>query len=144
VLILNIINPWDVPFMVIYLISNLVDNQIYIGATRKKPLARFKAHLSKARSKSSKSYPLIELIRKYGEDNFRVNVLRKGIKSLEELGDLEEYYIKKFKPSLNGRGARYPRKYKYSEVLAYLKSDLDDYEVSPSPVLPITAPQSVL
>src|SRR5580692_5966403 len=83
--------------MYVYKITCLVNGKIYIGQS-KCYKARFKAHI-RAAINCTESAPRSHLgnaIRKYGVENFRVEKLCTA-SSVEEMAELEIYYIKKFK-----------------------------------------------
>lgn len=77
--------------MVVYLITNLVNSKIYVGQTTRsleeRMLEHFKYHV---RYRSA----LAAAIKKYGADNFRVDVLQEA-SSVEELNKMEEEWIEK-------------------------------------------------
>lgn len=75
----------------IYKITNLINNKIYIGQTKQHYLDRWTQHKSHARTNSS-NHKLAKAIRKYGEENFFVEVVEKC--SYEELDEKEIYWIK--------------------------------------------------
>lgn len=77
---------------VIYKITNIVNNKIYIGCTIKSIDKRFSEHIS--RSKKENNIKLYNSIRKYGEENF---IIEKIIDCEEcEMFDLEMKYISEF------------------------------------------------
>ena len=90
----------------IYKITNLINKKIYIGQAvshilnHKKfrpygSLKRFKCHVSEANSsKKNQSHYLNNAIRKYGEENFKVDVL--DYCELEDSDNLETKYIKEY------------------------------------------------
>lgn len=78
----------------IYKITNKINNKIYIGLTIQGVKVRFLHHLYEARSGSP--FPIHRAIRKYGEENFELEIV-KSIESSEELKELEKFYIKEFK-----------------------------------------------
>ena len=88
---------------VIYKITNLINNKIYIGQTRQRPIERWQSHLQESAKldKSRKSY-LHSSIHKYGFDNFKFEIIftikAKDVNNLSVLLDaLEVFYISKFK-----------------------------------------------
>jgi group I intron endonuclease len=77
--------------MVIYKITNLVNNKIYIGQTiQKNPMMRWYSHLADAR-RGKKSY-LLDSIRKHGVENFLWEVIDHAT-SLDDLNTKEEYWL---------------------------------------------------
>ena len=77
---------------IIYKITNIVNNKIYIGCTIKSIDKRFSEHIS--RSKKENNIKLYNSIRKYGEENF---IIEKIIDCEEcEMFDLEMKYISEF------------------------------------------------
>jgi len=85
----------------IYKITNLVNNKIYVGCTKKSLNERFDEHISRAKNKKHKS-KLYNSIRKYGIENF----LMESIESIEtdftNLLKMEIEYIKKYDSFNNG------------------------------------------
>lgn len=95
--------------MRIYIITNLVNGKRYVGMTSKSLDIRWGNH--KADARRNKPYRLHKAIRRYGEENFRMDLLEEcNVNSLEELGLIESAYIEKLKPeynmSLGGEGNR--------------------------------------
>ena len=87
----------------IYKITNLVNGKIYIGQSLDIE-RRYKAHINFSKNKSSREYntPIHNAIRKYGEENFKCEVLIECKK--EELDELEKYYIKFFNSTDREKG----------------------------------------
>lgn len=79
--------------MIIYCITNLINNKKYIGQTRFSLEHRWKQHLQDAKSGLDRKFYCA--IRKYGEHSFKTEVLC-CCSSLEELNEMETYYIKLF------------------------------------------------
>lgn len=78
--------------MIIYKITNLVNNKIYIGLTTSSLHLRWKRHVNESHMlKNTK--PLYKAIRKYGEENFSIEQIDSA-DTMEKLGELERYYIK--------------------------------------------------
>lgn len=81
--------------MLIYKITNDVNDKVYIGQTTMTLNKR--VHLYEDEYKfSSRSRPIISAMRKYGFEKFHFNVLKDNIKTKEELDSFEIKYIKKF------------------------------------------------
>ena len=80
---------------VIYKITNLVNNKIYIGQTINSIDKRLKKHLSQVNCTNICS-ALYSAFKKYGKENFIIEIVINGEYSKEELNQLEMFYIKKF------------------------------------------------
>lgn len=80
----------------IYKITNLINGKIYIGQSVDID-KRIKDHFWKARCKKDVSYnsALHSAIRKYGEQNFKYEVLEEC--TVDVIDERERYYIQKFK-----------------------------------------------
>lgn len=74
----------------IYKITNLINNKIYIGQTRFNVETRFNQHLYEA-NKGELQYPLYQAIRKYGEENFKLDIIEEIDETL--LNEREQYWI---------------------------------------------------
>lgn len=79
--------------MIIYKITNLITNKVYIGQTTQKFKNRINKH--KERMKNGKNTPLYNSLRKYGIENFKFEIIEE-VSSKEELNQREIYYIEKF------------------------------------------------
>jgi group I intron endonuclease len=80
--------------MVIYKVTNKINNKCYIGQTiQKDPYARWAKH--KYDAKKGLNYPLYNAIQKYGKLNFEFEIIH-IVNSLDELNQLEVKYIKEF------------------------------------------------
>lgn len=79
---------------IIYKVTNLVNNKIYIGQTTNSLNIRKTQHISDARNNSDML--LHKAIRKYGEDAFKWEVIDKAY-SKEELNNKEKYWIVYYK-----------------------------------------------
>lgn len=84
--------------MVIYKITNLINEKIYIGQTTKTIEQRFKEHCKT----TSGCRALKNAIKKYGSNNFSIEIIE-NCNSLDELNIREEYWIKHYN-SLVPRG----------------------------------------
>ncbi len=80
--------------MIIYKITNLINNKVYIGQTTRKLSDRWSKHTYYARK--NKNHPLYDSINKYGIENFKIEIIDSSAISIENLNKLEEYYIKQF------------------------------------------------
>ena len=72
--------------MYIYKITNLVNNKVYIGKTKRtNPKRRWNEHVSHAFNKSRKGKRMVisRAIRKYGKENFKFEVLHKCLNGKE-------------------------------------------------------------
>lgn len=76
---------------IIYKIENLVNGKVYIGQTSKSFKRRIQSHLAKLRGNYHNNTHLQSSFRKYGEDNFKSEILE--ICPLNELDDREIYWI---------------------------------------------------
>lgn len=85
--------------MVIYKMQNKVNGKVYIGQTRRALDTRIREHVSAA--KNGQDCYIGKAIRKYGEDNFDVSIIATA-DSLDELNELESYYIQKYHSDING------------------------------------------
>lgn len=88
----------DGAIMVVYIIKNKTNKKFYIGQTRNELRKRWHDHVGAANRGSLA--PIHQAIRKYGVDNFAIEVLVK-CSSLEELNNKEIEYIANLKPSYN-------------------------------------------
>ena len=80
--------------MLIYKVTNLVNNKVYIGKTISGLRKRKNKHLSDSRNKLYKCV-FHDAIRKYGEDSFVWEILDRVMFS-DLLIDSEKFYIKKY------------------------------------------------
>lgn len=77
--------------MIIYLITNIVNGKKYIGRTKRGIEHRFRAHLHSSKQGSNTYFH--KAIRKYGKENFKLEIL--------EESDREEHWIEILKPEYN-------------------------------------------
>lgn len=80
--------------MVIYKITNLINNKIYIGQTIKTLEHRWKRHLQLAKNGINRH--LYDSIRHYGEENFKIEEFEKCT-SKKELNERERFWISELK-----------------------------------------------
>ena len=78
---------------IIYKVTNLINQKIYIGQTQRAMSSRWKEHIQKA-FYENKTY-FQHAIVSYGPDNFKIEKIDEA-QSKEELNKLEKYYIAKF------------------------------------------------
>ena len=81
---------------VIYKITNIINNKIYIGQTWTTEPQRWQNHIWHAQNNTNNDSPyLCNAIRKYGKENFIRKIIDTS-DSVEELNNKEIYYIKLF------------------------------------------------
>lgn len=85
--------------MIIYQITNIVNNKRYIGKTTKTITERFSSHLSNAKY-GSKSY-FHRALRKYGREKFKISIIEGDIISEFILNEREKFWIEKINPEYN-------------------------------------------
>ena len=104
--------------MLIYKITNLVNNKCYIGQTIKAPQDRWKEHQQHAfgTHPNDVNKALYRAIRKYGLENFTFEVVQDGIQTHEELDKAEIYWINHFNSFINGYNSTLGGQ-KYHEIL---------------------------
>jgi len=74
----------------VYLITNRVNHKKYVGVTKRGYRCRFREHISSAKCGSNNL--LHCAIRKYGESNFSVELIKSNV-STDDIGNVEQYYI---------------------------------------------------
>jgi group I intron endonuclease len=85
----------------IYKVTNLINNKVYIGMTVRSAEERFKGHLSSARNGSN--FRFHSAIRKYGVDNFVVEVIETS-DDIEYIRSREAELIEEHKTTLKQFG----------------------------------------
>ena len=85
--------------MIIYSITNNINNKVYVGKTCKSLVERFVGHVNT--SKYGSQTHLHRALRKYGEDNFTLCILEDNIDCETTLNEKEIYWIKKLQPEYN-------------------------------------------
>ena len=79
--------------MIIYKITNKINNKVYIGLTTESIEKRWRTHKS---SVGKKNHPLYNSMKKHGVCNFCVEKIDSA-DNIEKLGELERFYIQKYK-----------------------------------------------
>lgn len=78
----------------VYKITNKINNKVYIGITSKGLSARWKEHLWSAEHNCP--FKLYNALRKYGKDNFTIELIDYG-NSWDELTKKEKFYIAQYR-----------------------------------------------
>lgn len=84
----------------IYKITNIINKKCYIGQTLYDANKRFKEHIN-ASTNTRKNNHFYNAIRKYGIENFELEILENNVAE-DKLDELEIYYIKKYDSYNNG------------------------------------------
>lgn len=87
----------------IYCIINKINHKKYVGKTTSSVEKRFNEHLNDSNRKRCEKRPLYSAIRKYGKENFVIEILEEC--SREILSDKEAYWIDKLGTYKNGYNA---------------------------------------
>lgn len=83
--------------MIIYKITNSVNDKVYIGQTTLKLSKRIHGYKNDVfYKKDGEVRPIIAAMRKYGFDKFHFEILEDSITTKEELDNRERYYIQLF------------------------------------------------
>lgn len=85
----------------IYLITNTINDKVYVGKTEESIEHRFKEHIRDSRKERCKNRPLYRAINKYGDENFKVELLEET--DTPEIR--EEYWISYYNSYHNGYNA---------------------------------------
>lgn len=90
--------------MLIYKITNLINNKCYIGQTIKTAEQRWKEHQSHVFGShpNDQNKTLYKAIRKYGLKNFTFEVLQDNIETFEQLDKAEIYWIDYYNSFVKG------------------------------------------
>lgn len=90
--------------MLIYKITNLINNKCYIGQTIKPANLRWEEHKKHAYGihPNDQNKTLYKAIRKYGLENFKFEVLQDNIETYEQLDKAEIYWIDFYNSFLKG------------------------------------------
>ena len=78
--------------MIVYKITNLINNKVYIGKTVKTLEWRFKKHCYDARKNPKTKNHFHRALLYYGPENFKIEQIDSAA-SKEELNDKEQYWI---------------------------------------------------
>lgn len=89
--------------MIIYKITNTINNKVYIGQSVLTLNERINSYIKEVKY-SSKNRPIIAAMRKYGFHNFIFSILEKGIVDKNILDKKERYYIQKYKALCSEKG----------------------------------------
>ena len=87
----------------IYCIKNNINGKCYVGKTLKSPKERFSEHLYDAYKPTEENRPLYRAIKKYGEDNFSLQILEECADELAS--EREMWYIEKLETYAHGYNA---------------------------------------
>lgn len=103
----------------IYLVTNKINNKKYVGKTEYSVERRWKEHISDSKKNKCEKRPLYNAIRKYGENNFTVQM----IEETQYTEEREQYWIRMFdtykngyNATLGGDGKRY---YNHNAIIDY-------------------------
>ena len=118
--------------MLIYKITNLINNKCYIGQTIKQPEERWKEHQQHAYGshENDQNKVLYKAIRKYGLENFSFEVLQDNINTFEQLDKAEIYWIDFYDSFVNGYNSTFGGQ-KYHKILPN-KAIIEDYQKTKS------------
>lgn len=84
----------------VYMISNDLNNKVYIGQTTKSIQERFYEHCTYYSSEIGKA------IKSIGKEHFSISLLDDTSKTLDELTEKESFYIQKYDSVKNGYNSR--------------------------------------
>lgn len=99
--------------MFIYKITNIKNNKFYIGKTKRSLKTRFSQHKNRAKS-NEKTY-LHNAMRKYGFENFIIEIIE-NVDNINLLNEKEQYWIENLKPNYNmTKGGEGVNGFKFSE-----------------------------
>ena len=113
--------------MLIYKITNLINNKCYIGQTIKTAEQRWKEHQSHAFGShlNDQNKTLYKAIRKYGLENFTFEVLQDNIETFEKLDKAEIYWIDYYNSFVKGYNETFGGQ-QYHKILPN-KEIIEDY-----------------
>lgn len=115
----------------IYLISNDINNKLYVGKTVSTIDIRYNKHISEAFTQHS-NYAIHRAMRKYGISHFKVTEIENC--SLEEVSERERYWIKHYDSYNNGynetQGGEGNLKYDYEIIYSLFASGMTQKEIA--------------
>lgn len=115
----------------IYLISNDINNKLYVGKTVSTIDTRYNKHISEAFTQHS-DYAIHRAMRKYGINHFKVTEIENC--SLEEVSEREKYWIKYYDSYNNGynetQGGEGNLKYDYEIIYSLFVSGMTQKEIA--------------
>lgn len=113
--------------MLIYKITNLINNKCYIGQTIKTAEQRWKEHQSHTFGShpNDQNKSLYKAIRKYGLENFTFEVLQDNIETFEKLDKAEIYWIDYYNSFIKGYNETFGGQ-QYHKILPN-KEIIEDY-----------------
>lgn len=113
--------------MLIYKITNTINNKCYIGQTIKTAEERWKEHKTHAFGShpNDQNKTLYKAIRKYGIENFTFEVLQDNIETFEQLDKAEIYWIDFYNSFVKGYNETFGGQ-QYHEILPN-KEIIEDY-----------------
>ena len=113
--------------MLIYKITNKINNKCYIGQTIKNAEERWKEHQAHAfgTHPNDVNKTLYKAIRKYGLENFTFEVLQDNIETYEQLDKAEIYWIDFYNSFVKGYNETFGGQ-KYHKILPN-KEIIEDY-----------------
>lgn len=121
----------------IYIITNDVNDKVYIGQTIQTLKKRFNGHCCYSKSDRSSSMYIKRAIHKYGKDKFHISLLEEC--SLDTLNDREKYWIsyydsynKGYNLTLGGQDSNYFSVNKISNTIDIKK--FEDYIIEFKPL----------
>lgn len=89
--------------MIIYKVTNLVNQKIYIGQTTLSLEDRKKSHYKEAKYKKNNNY-FHNALNSYNEDDFKWEIIEDSITELDELNSKEIYYIALYNSTDKNKG----------------------------------------
>lgn len=115
----------------IYLISNDINNNVYVGKTVSTINDRYNKHISEAFTQHS-NYAIHRAMRKYGINHFKITEIETC--SLEEVSEREIYWIKYYNSYYNGynetQGGEGNLKYDYDIIYSLFLSGMNQKEIA--------------
>ena len=92
---------------VIYCYTNKINGKRYVGQTINELKTRHRLHMNAVRFTSNKrdnETPIHRAMRKYGIENFKLEILIMNCVDYDRLNNYEKFYIKRFKSLANQNG----------------------------------------